>query len=160
MRTRSPVVSATLISALVLALAVIAIAADNSFVGTWKMNLSKSKINSGPAPKREIVTFTAQDNGLKLIVDGIDGKGKAYHVAYAAKFDGKDYPLTGLAEADTIAINRMDANTFYELFKKAGKEVLSARLVVSKVKETLTRTTEEKNAKGQAVSDIEVYDKQ
>jgi hypothetical protein len=160
MRTRSLAIYATLITALLLALAVIAVAADNSFVGTWKMNLAKSKINSGPAPKREIVTFTAQDNGLKLVVDGIDSKGKAYHVVYAAKFDGKDYALTGFTDADTVAINRMDANTFYELFKKAGKQVVSARLVVSKAKKTLTRTTEEKNAKGQAVSDIDVYDKQ
>ena len=45
MRTRSLVISATLISALVLALAVIALAADNPFVGTWKMNPAKSKFS-------------------------------------------------------------------------------------------------------------------
>ena len=129
-------------------------------VGTWKLNIAKSKINSGPAPKREIATFTAQDNGLKLVVDGIDGKGKAYHVAYTAKFDGKDQPVAGFTDADTIAINRIDAHTFYELFKKAGKEVVNARLAVSRDGKTLTRTTNEKNAKGQAVSDIEVYYKQ
>jgi hypothetical protein len=113
---RPLVISATLVSALLLALAVMAVAADNSFVGAWKMNLAKSKINSGPAPKREMVTFTAQDNGLKLVVDGIDSKGKAYHVAYAAKFDGKDYPLTGFKDADTIA-NDMAAIVFGEKYE-------------------------------------------
>ena len=158
MRIHSLIISATTICALVVALAVIAPAADHH-VGTWKLDLAKSKFNSGPAPKREIATFAAQENGLKLVVDGIDDKGKAYHVEYSARFDGKDYPVKGFTDADTIALNRIDAHAFYELFKKAGKGVESARLVVSNDGKTLTRTTDGKNAKGQAVSDIEVYDK-
>jgi hypothetical protein len=72
-------------------------AVDDPFVGTWNLNVGKCKIN-GPAPKIETIIFTAQDNGLKLAVDGIDGEGKAYHVAYAVKFDGKGYLLTGFLQ--------------------------------------------------------------
>lgn len=144
---------------LVLALATVAMAAD-PHVGTWKLNPAKSKVNPGPPPKSEMATFTAQDNGLRLVADGMDGEGKAFHVAYAAKFDGKDYPLTGFTDADTVAIKRNDANTFSELIKKAGKEVMSARLVASKDGKTLTRTTKEKNAKGQDVNNTYIYDKQ
>ncbi len=133
--------------------------AADPFVGTWKLNLAQSKINSGPPPKSEVATFTAQENGLKLVVDVVQADGKPFHGEYAAKFDGKDYPLKGFTDADMIVINKIDAFTFYELFKKAGKEVYSARLVASKDGKTLTRISSTKNAKGQDVTDTSVYKK-
>ena len=123
------------------------------------MNIAQSKINSGPPPKSEVATFTAQENGLKLVVDVVQADGKPFHGEYAAKFDGKDYPLKGFTDADMIVINKIDAFTFYELFKKAGKEVYSARLVASKDGKTLTRISNTKNAKGQDVTDTSVYKK-
>jgi len=143
----------------ILFLATAAMAAD-PFAGTWKLNVAKSTFNSGPPEKSEMATFTAQDNGLKLVVDGIDGDGKALHGGWAAKFDGKDYPMTGNPNADTIAIKRIDTNAFSELFKKAGKKVASTRLVVSKDGKTITRTVKEKNAKGQDVSSTYILEKQ
>ena len=134
--------------------------AADPFVGTWKLNVAKSKINPGPPPKSEIATFAAQENGLKLAVDIVEADGKAVKVSYTAKFDGKDYSVSGVTGADTISIKRVDANTFSELFKQAGKEVGSATLVVSKDGKTLTRTSKEKNAKGQEVTNTAVYDKQ
>ena len=134
--------------------------AADPHVGTWKLNVAMSKINSSPPPKSEIATFTAQENGLKLVVDIVESDGKAVNVTYAAKFDGKDYSVSGITDADTIVIKRVDANTFSELFKKAGKEVGSASLVVSKDGKTLTRISKEKNAKGQEVTNTAVYDKQ
>jgi hypothetical protein len=134
--------------------------AADPFVGTWKENVAKSKFNSGPPDKSSMVTFTAQENGLKLSADSLDADGKASHAAWAATFDGKDYPVTGVTDADTIAIKRIDANTFSELFKKAGKELFSARLVISKDGKTITRTTNLKNAKGQDVSNIYILEKQ
>jgi len=132
--------------------------AAEPFAGTWKENVAKS--HTSTPNKNQVVEFTAQENGLKLAADGIDADGKTFHVTYAAKFDGSDYPLTGFTGADTIAIKRIDANTFSELIKKAGEEVVSARLVVSKDGKTLTRTTKEKNAKGQNVSSTYVLEKQ
>ena len=81
--------------AIVLACAAIAIAADNPFVGTWKLNLAKSKYASGPAPKGETWKIEAQDNGQKDTFDGIDANGKPYHVQASPKYDGKDYPVAG-----------------------------------------------------------------
>lgn len=159
MQTRSLMISAALIFVLMLGLAGLGMAADR-FVGTWNWNAAKSKINAGLPDKRGLSTFTAQDNGLKLVGDGVDGEGKAYHVAWAATFDGKDYPATGFTDVDTIAIKRIDTNTFSELFKKAGKEVFGASVAVSKDGKTLTRTVKVKSAKGQEVINTAVYDKQ
>lgn len=147
----------------VLALAAAALAADNPFVGTYKENASKTKANSGRPDRTSVVTFTAQQNGLKLLADGVDPDGNTYHVTYVAKFDGNDYPVSGMAgmqSADTVAIERIDPNTFSELFKKNGKEIFSARLVISSDGKTLTRTTKEKDAQGKDRSSINVYDRQ
>jgi hypothetical protein len=159
MRTRSLVISAILIVILVLAVAVIAMAAD-PHVGTWKFNLAKSMINSGPPDKSGIVTITAQDGGIKLVGDSVDAEGKLNHAELAAKYDGKDYPFTGNPGADTVSLKKIDANTWIEVFKKAGKEVGTGRNAVSKDGKTMTHTSKGKDAKGKDYADISVYDKQ
>jgi hypothetical protein len=133
------------------------VAADDPFVGTWKQNVAKS--HSDAPDKSETVVFTAQENGLCLVSDGIAADGKTWHVTYAAKFDGKDYPLMGFTNADTIAIRRIDTNSFSEQIKNAGKEIITARLIVSRDGKTFTRTTEEKSAKGKAIRNTYVFEK-
>ena len=143
---------------MVLALATMAIAAD-PHVGTWKLNVAKSKFH-GPADNSSTATFTAKDNGISLVVDGVDANGKASHSEFTAKYDGKDYPLTGDPGTDTVSLKKIDANTWSEVLKKAGKEVGTGRNAVSKDGKTMTRTTKGKDAKGQAFNNTTVYDKQ
>jgi hypothetical protein len=147
---------------LMLALATAAIAGD-PFVGTWKTNIAKSKFIPGPPPaagKGETVTITAQDNGIILVADGWYADGKPFHVTFAAKFDGKDYPYTGTSNADTVALKRINANSFDSVSKKGGKELGRNRTVISKDGKTMTRTIKGKNAEGQETINIRVYDKQ
>ena len=145
-----------------LAMATVAMA-GGPFVGTWKTNIVKSKFIPGPPPaagKGETVTITAQDNGIILVADGWYADGKHFHVTFAAKFDGKDYPYTGTSNADTIALKRIDAYTFDSVSKKGGKELGRNRTVISKDGKTMTRTIKGKNAEGQETINIRVYDKQ
>jgi hypothetical protein len=144
---------------LALTLATAAMAAD-PHVGTWKLNLAKSKINSGPPNKSEAFTITAQENGIKIVGDVVDATGKANHIEFAPKFDGKDYPLPGNPDVDTGAIKKIDANAWSEVLKKAGKEVASGQNAVSKDGKTMTRTTKGKDAMGKDYTDVSVYDKQ
>jgi hypothetical protein len=157
MRKQSIAIAATII--FILALATLAMAAE-PFAGTWKLNVAKSQYNSGRPDKSSTVTFAAQENGLKLVADGVDADGKTSHVTWNAKFDGKDYPVTGTEDVDTIAITRPDANSYSELFKKAGKEIASTRSVLSKDGKTITRTFKGKDAKGQEVVNIYIMEKQ
>jgi hypothetical protein len=142
----------------VLALAALAMAGD-PYVGTWKMNAAKSKFNPGPPPKSDTITFTAQDNGIKVVEDFVEADGKAYHIEFAAKYDTKDYAFTGYPEIDTIAIKKIDANTFDDVLKKAGKEVSRMHRVLSKDGKTMTFTEKAKNSKGQDMNNTYVYDK-
>jgi hypothetical protein len=155
MRKHSIVVLTVVIFTLFLV--TVALAAD-PHIGTWKINVAKSKF-PGPPPKSDTLTMTAQDNGYKLVEDRVKADGKAIHIEYAAKYDGKDYPVPGEV-ADTVAMRKIDANTFEGVAKKAGEEVLRAQEVFSKDGKTLTVTEKGKDAKGQAFNDTLVYDKQ
>jgi hypothetical protein len=144
--------------AAILVLATAAMAAD-PHVGTWRLNVAKSKFNPGPLHKSDTITFVAQDNGVKILDDLVKADGKAYHLEFAVKYDGKDFPVTGDPDIDAMAFRKIDANTFEVVFKKAGKEVSRNQEVFSRDGKTLTFTEKGKNAKGQ-FHNISIYEKQ
>jgi hypothetical protein len=142
-----------------LALFVATAAADQSS-GTWKFNADKSKYSPGPAPKSLTVVVESDENNYKLEATGTDGQGKPTHVQYSAKFDGKDYPVTGMANADTVSVKRIDANTVEVAQKKDGKVVMTVTSKVSGDGKTRTSTWRGKNAEGKEVHNVVVLDKQ
>ena len=107
-----------------LTLLVANVAADQ-LSGTWKMNAEKSKYSPGPPTKDLMVVVESDENNYKLDATGTDGDGKPIHVQYSAKIDGKDYPGTGIANADTVSMKRIDANTIETMQKKNGKVVMT-----------------------------------
>jgi hypothetical protein len=144
---------------LVLAMATIAMAAD-PFVGTWKLNVTKSKFPTGQAPTSEILKCVAQENGLMGSFDTVDAAGKASHSEFSAKYDGKDYPQPGDPNVDTTAFRKINPYTLTVVDKKAGKEVGRYRSTVSTDGKTTTITGTTKDATGKEVTSISVYDKQ
>src|SRR5262245_61951939 len=66
---------------------------NNRFVGTWRLNLAKSKYSPGPAPKTNTVSISPLDGGLSIVVDGIDGRGMPIHLEDTAILDGTDRPV-------------------------------------------------------------------
>jgi len=127
--------------------------------GTWELNLAKSKFSPGPPPKSQTRTFEVTGADVKYTLKGIDAEGKPTLVQYTAKYDGKDYPVTGSQDFDAISLKRVDAGTAQATLKKGGKVIQTATRVVSKDGKTLTLTTIGTNAKGQAVNNVLVFDK-
>jgi len=154
--------SGTLLAFVTLALAAfgtVAMAADSN-VGTWKLNLAKSKFIPGPAPESETVKIEPWGaDGLKYVLDGTY-MGKPMHIEVQAQYDGKPGPEKGNSEADMISYTRIDANTvaFTKLLK--GKPTASGRAVVSADGKTRTVTETGKNSKGQDVSFFLVLERQ
>ena len=142
-----------------LALGITLWAADPA-TGTWKLNLAKSKYSPGPAPKSATITYEATADGIKRTGDSTDADGKTTSMAYTAKYDGKEYPVTGSDAFDAISIKRINERTSEGTLKKAGKVVSTARRVVSADGKTLTTTITGTNAKGEKVKNTAVYDKQ
>jgi hypothetical protein len=105
----------------VLALTAVVIAADNN-VGTWKLNLAKSKYSPGPAPKSQTLRIEAWgDDGVKYAADGVGADGKPTHAEFHPKYDGKGYPFKGNPDADMLSYKQIDANTLEATTKLNGK---------------------------------------
>ena len=154
--------STTFVTTLLLvALAVnISAAVADKQSGTWKMNPAKSTYSPGPAPKSITVKIDSDADNIKLTSDGIDAAGNPTHVEYTAKYDGKDYPITGVPNADTVAVKQINANTVQSTVKKADQVVMTVTSVLSKDGKTRTSTFKGKDAQGLDVNNVVVYDKQ
>jgi hypothetical protein len=133
--------------------------ADDAFTGTWKLNESKSKLAAG-APKNNTVVYEAAGDSTKVTVDGTDKDGKPIHSEWTGKFDGKDYPVTGDATADTRAYKKVDDHTLSMTNKKDGKAAMTGRIVVSADGKTRTVTTTGTDENGKKVKSTGVYEKQ
>ncbi|MDQ6705604.1 MAG: hypothetical protein M3Z85_06535, partial [Acidobacteriota bacterium] len=73
----------------------VALWAADPAVGSWKLNVAKSKYSPGPAPKSATITYEETADGIKRTAESIDAEGKKTSFEYTAKFDGKDYPVSG-----------------------------------------------------------------
>jgi hypothetical protein len=155
MRTRTLTLLAITLTVSVLMLGAAAQAADNQ-VGTWKLDVAKSKYSPGPPPKESTLNIEAQADGLKFTIDSVDAEGKAIHTESSPKYDGKDYPMTGNPNADSISLKKINDHTIETQTKKDGKPLTTIRSVVSKDGKTRTSTYTGKNAKGQDVNNTTV----
>jgi hypothetical protein len=135
-------------------------AADDPFVGTWKLNLAKSNPEAAATFKSGVARIEQRPGGLKTTADLVSADGMAIHTEFTAKYDGMDYPVTGDPYSDTIAIRQIDPNRAYSLWKKGGTAVATAENVISADGKTWTETLLTRNAQGTAVTIIAVYDKQ
>ena len=160
MKIRQVSLSALVATALVAAVSGVSVAeSGDPLHGTWKLNVAKSKFNPGPAPKATTLKYEAAGEGLKVIVDAESDKGKA-HWQYTANYDGKDYPVTGSPDSDSVSLKRIDRVTTEATLKKGGKAMTTNTRVVSADGKTLTITVKGTNAEGQAVNNVQVYEKQ
>jgi hypothetical protein len=109
-------------------------------VGSWKMNVSKSKLGPIPPPRSLISTIEMVGEHAKVTGIHISTEGVRSEARYSAKLDGKDYPLTGSTHADTISLRKIDSRTIERIDKKAGKVVESSITVFSNDGKTSTTT--------------------
>jgi hypothetical protein len=147
------------IGAILAVLAVGALAeSPPAFVGTWKLNLAKSSYGTTAPPKSVVVKHEAVENGLRQVADGIDAEGKPFHTEFTAKFDGKEYAVTGGPAGDAIALKRIDAHTIEWTWRNGSKVVSAGKAVYSP--DGKQRTLHFTAAKGEKANISAVYEKQ
>ena len=128
-------------------------------VGTWELNVAKSKFSPGPAPKSETRTYVVTGQEIKATAKGVDGTGKPVTGEWTVVYDGKDRPMTGNLDADLLSVKQTDAYTTEFTQKRAGKVVMTGTRAISRDGKVMTITTKGTNAKGQTVNDVEVFEK-
>lgn len=133
-------------------------AQSDPFIGTWTLNLAKSKFNPGPAPKSQTRTWTADG---KVTVQGVNGAGAPVTYAYTIKADGKDYPATGAVPngANAVSSKRLDAYTVEARFARGGQHADTTTFVVSQDGRVLTMTAKGTRPDGGTLDDLLVWDR-
>jgi len=134
---------------------------SDPFLGTWQLNLAKSKFSPGPPPRSQTNTIQAEGQGLKVTATGVDAQGNPISNAFALVLDGMPHPSNRAPNFyDAINDARVDAYTLISSRTKAGKFVATQTVVVSPDGKTLTATTTGINTNAQPFNQIQVFDKQ
>jgi hypothetical protein len=136
------------------------LAQANPRVGTWKLNVAKSKFDGTATEKSETRVYTTSPDGaITLNASAVLADGTTQTTSFTAKYDGKPYPYKS-ASADTITIVAADGYVTDSTMTKGGKPVQTSHATVSKDGKTLTLMTKGTNPMGKAFSSTRVYDKQ
>jgi hypothetical protein len=135
--------------------------ADDPMLGSWKLNVAKSKFSPGPALQAETNQVEPYGgNGIKLTAQITRADGTNVTESYAGTFDGKEFSVGGDANVDTAYLKRNDAYTMERINKKAGKPTTTMHYVVSKDGRTKTVTISGTTAAGETVHTVLVFEKQ
>jgi len=142
--------------AMLLALTVGVQSQSNPLLGSWELNLPKSKFQHDAEPKSETRTYTPCEGGgvgTRVVTDY--GYSRVAITTFCTRLDGKEYPYFSHI-ADRITETGTDWSTFDATIRKKGKVVRTTHTVVSQDGKTLTRTTKYRGERG---IDVQVYDK-
>ena len=125
-------------------------------IGTWKINVEKSKGAKSGTSKIE-----AAGQGVKFTVDFVGADGAASQWSFTGNYDGKDNPVTGNSPyGNSAALTRVDARTVRITSKQNGKVMVTSTIVMSADGKTRTTTSKGTDVKGQPVDVVSVYEKQ
>jgi hypothetical protein len=128
------------------------------WVGTWRLNVSKSTTSPGPKPFSSTVHIESADGGIKQVTEQSLGIG-ASRSEFTAKFDGKDYAIRGNPNADMVTLKRIDDTTYEVVGKQRGKVTITSRVSHSADGKVRTVVQTGVDAKGQKVMNTLVYDR-
>jgi hypothetical protein len=127
-------------------------------IGTWQLNLAKSKYAPGTAPANLRVTIEAAGQGVKVTSTTIRQNGQKIVVQYTAYLDAMDYPVTGSPDYDSVSLKR-NGKMVEGTRKKDGKVVQTYQRVVSDDRKTMTVATTGKDAAGNTLNSVALFDR-
>ena len=129
-------------------------------IGTWTLNLEKSKFHGNTAPKSMTRTYSAGANGTDMKATGVAADGSAISQSATFTYDGKDCAISGSPAYDSVTLNKVNGSTVKGDVKKGGVVVGHASRTISGGGKVLTLRTALKTEKGGTVHDVAVYDRQ
>ena len=99
--------------------------------GTWHLNPAASKWSAAGKEQSETRTYTYAGGKLTMKSSSKDDKGKQTDFTYSAALDGKSYPMTGNANADSISITSVSADEIKATSRMKGKVTVQSDATVS-----------------------------
>lgn len=142
------------------------LAAENPYLGTWKLNTAKSSYKPGPPTKEMIVKFEADGNNVRRIAQGVDGKGEPIDEGgtegSSFPWDGEFHTVTKPGEKPEVqvAAKVIDPRHVAVRIKVDGKVTENDKSSISKDGKTITDVDDGVNMKGEKFHNVEIFDKQ
>jgi hypothetical protein len=86
-------------------------AQSSPLIGSWKLNLEKSKLTPVTPPRSQTATFQQDGQNIKNTNQTIDAQGNTTTSVLLHIYDGQPHPTTGNPLYDSSAYLRLDGNT-------------------------------------------------
>jgi len=128
---------------------------EKILLGTWRLDLTKSKYFPGPAPLSETRIYTADKEGVLGAINRVYADRHAEIIEYRANYD-REQTVTGTPAYDAIKLKRVDDYTSESTLSHAGIVFGTAKRVISPDGNTMTITFERKTAED-TVRNVAVY---
>ena len=139
------------------------VGAEDLFIGTWKLNVEKSRFRAGPVSRSETLTIERAGDGVRVTIDGVTSRGAAFRINYTANFDGRRYPHMDTSPQSppglTVALQRVDARVLERTTYLKDKALTTVRWAVSEDGAVMTATEIGVNAQRQMLNNFSVYER-
>ena len=134
--------------------------ADDPILGTWKLNLSKSKYIPGPAPRSQTRTYRQKQGEIFVTIQTVDAHGQRQPaIEFQERYDGKESPVKGSALGDTLALKRINNYLAEATVLHSGMVVAVTRRIITDNGKTLMLIYQETSSE-HPVDNVIVYDRQ
>jgi hypothetical protein len=128
-------------------------------IGTWKLNVDKSKFSPGPPPKSQTLNFQRVGQDLQNTAETVDAQGQVTKIVFMHIYDGKPHPTTGNPLFDATTYTPVDDHHVKWVRSKVDKPVQTGTNEISADGKTFTVSTEGIGANGQPISSVAVYER-
>ncbi len=134
-------------------------------LGTWKLNLAKSKLSANDAAnlKESILVFREIDgNTMEGIQTQTLKDGKTNTMKWTTPMNGgiQTYQQGGPSNGISSVAVKINPNTIYNVYLQNGKQVYVMHVSFSKDFKTFTMTAKGMNAQGKPFEILGFYEKQ
>jgi hypothetical protein len=126
-------------------------------LGTWRLNVEKSKYSPGPPLRAEMRVYTQRADGVTGVVTRTYADGETERYEYIANFGG-EYMVTGTPAYDAVKLKRIDQLASEAWLSHAGMLYGIARRVITPDGKTMTITFDRKD-NDRPVHNVAIYDK-
>jgi len=116
--------------------ALAAFGADDSFTGTWKLNLQQSKLPR-PAPRSETARIEADAKSIRIHLQGVDDEGNEFSLKISADFGGRDFGVLNSSKVDTVRLDRRNNRSISFEALQSGISVMTGTGSISRDAKTL-----------------------
>ena len=133
-------------------------AEQDLLLGSWQLDLVKSRYTPGPPPRSEVRTYVRDNEGIKGTIRRRREDGREEVIVYRADFD-REYPVMGTDNYDHVTLKRIDEYTSEAVLSHAGRVYGTARRVIASDNKSMTITFRRQNETGPSVYNVVYYDR-